>query len=110
MWVNELLKRDKRVCIDLSCWIVQLQNVNKSHCSIKDKVYLRGLFHRLRALLALNCTLIMVAGNAISTPFYPFLLLIFKDLGFLMFRCLCFKIANLYVLLVNLNRKFNAEL
>ncbi|KAL8126113.1 hypothetical protein AgCh_013413 [Apium graveolens] len=57
--------RDKRVCIDLSCWIVQLQNVNKSHCSIKDKVYLRGLFHRLRALLALNCTIILVADGAI---------------------------------------------
>ncbi|KAK1392744.1 Flap endonuclease GEN-like 2 [Heracleum sosnowskyi] len=57
--------RDKRVCIDLSCWIVQLQNVNKSHCSIKDKVYLRGLFHRLRALLALNCTLVLVADGAI---------------------------------------------
>ncbi|XP_074379364.1 retrovirus-related Pol polyprotein from transposon TNT 1-94 isoform X2 [Apium graveolens] len=55
--------RDKRVCIDLSCWIVQLQNVNKSHCSIKDKVYLRGLFHRLRALLALNCTIILVAAR-----------------------------------------------
>ncbi|XP_017237787.1 single-strand DNA endonuclease 1 isoform X1 [Daucus carota subsp. sativus] len=57
--------RDKRVCIDLSCWIVQLHNVNKSHCSTKDKVYLRGLFHRLRALLALNCTIILVADGAI---------------------------------------------
>lgn len=58
MWCG----RNKRVCIDLSCWIVQLQNVNKSHCSMRDKLYLRGLFHRLRALLALNCSLIFVTG------------------------------------------------
>ncbi|KAF9623949.1 hypothetical protein IFM89_006676 [Coptis chinensis] len=57
--------QNKRVCIDLSCWIVQLQNVCKSHSSIKDKVYLRSLFHRLRALLALNCTLVLVADGSI---------------------------------------------
>ncbi|XP_009595666.1 single-strand DNA endonuclease 1 [Nicotiana tomentosiformis] len=57
--------QNKRVCIDLSCWIVQLQNVNKSHCAIKDKLYLRGLFHRLRALIALNCSLIFVTDGAI---------------------------------------------
>lgn len=57
--------RNKRVCIDLSCWMVQLQNVNKSHPSIKDKLYLKGLFHRLRALIALNCSLIFVTGICI---------------------------------------------
>ncbi|KAF5743545.1 flap endonuclease GEN-like 2 isoform X4 [Tripterygium wilfordii] len=57
--------QNKRVCIDLSCWMVQLQNVNKSRCAIKEKVYLRGLFHRLRALIALNCSLIFVADGSV---------------------------------------------
>ncbi|XP_060203589.1 single-strand DNA endonuclease 1 [Lycium barbarum] len=57
--------QNKRVCIDLSCWIVQLQMVNKSHCAMKEKLYLRGLFHRLRALIALNCSLIFVTDGAI---------------------------------------------
>ncbi|KAJ6761336.1 FLAP ENDONUCLEASE FAMILY MEMBER [Salix purpurea] len=58
--------RNKRVCIDLSCWIVQLQNVNKTHCGlVKDKPYIRNLFHRLRALIALNCSLIFVADGSI---------------------------------------------
>ena len=58
-----LCSRNKRVCIDLSCWIVQLQNVTKTHCGlVKDKPYIRNLFHRLRALIALNCSLIFVAG------------------------------------------------
>ncbi|KAJ8554451.1 hypothetical protein K7X08_025129 [Anisodus acutangulus] len=58
--------QNKRVCIDLSCWIVQLANVNKSHCAMKETLYLRGLFHRLRALIALNCSLIFVTGNLLS--------------------------------------------
>lgn len=45
--------------------MVQLQNVNKSHCSLKDKLYLKGLFHRLRALIALNCSLIFVTDGSI---------------------------------------------
>ncbi|XP_052203978.1 single-strand DNA endonuclease 1 isoform X2 [Diospyros lotus] len=57
--------QNKRVSIDLSCWMVQLQNVNKSHCSLKDKLYIKGLFHRLRALIALNCTLIFVTDGSI---------------------------------------------
>ncbi|KAG8381346.1 hypothetical protein BUALT_Bualt06G0112800 [Buddleja alternifolia] len=56
---------NKRVCVDLSCWMVQLQNVNKSHCPLKDKLYLKGLFHRLRALIALNCSLIFVTDGSI---------------------------------------------
>ncbi|TYH01345.1 hypothetical protein ES288_A09G051300v1 [Gossypium darwinii] len=56
---------NKRVCIDLSCWIVQLQNVNKSHCPINNKLYLASLFHRLRALIALNCSLIFVTDGSI---------------------------------------------
>ncbi|CAN1264862.1 Single-strand DNA endonuclease 1, partial [Linum perenne] len=57
--------QNKRVCIDLSCWMVQLENVNKSHCALKEKLYLKGLFHRLRALIALNCSLILVADGSI---------------------------------------------
>ncbi|KAF5191447.1 Flap endonuclease gen-like [Thalictrum thalictroides] len=57
--------QNKRLCIDLSCWIVQLQSVCKTHACIKDKVYLRSLFHRLRALIALNCSLIFVTDGAI---------------------------------------------
>ncbi|KAL3342072.1 hypothetical protein AABB24_026208 [Solanum stoloniferum] len=57
--------QNKRVCIDLSCWIVQLHNVNKSHCAMKEKLYLRGLFHRVRALIALNCSVIFVTDGAI---------------------------------------------
>ncbi|KAF3433003.1 hypothetical protein FNV43_RR24105 [Rhamnella rubrinervis] len=57
--------QNKRVCIDLSCWMVQLQNVSKSHSCFKEKIYLRGLFHRLRALIALNCSLIFVADGSV---------------------------------------------
>ncbi|XP_071703020.1 single-strand DNA endonuclease 1 [Rutidosis leptorrhynchoides] len=57
--------QNKKVCIDLSCWMVQLANVNKSHCSMKDKVYLKGLFHRIRALIALNCSIIFVTDGSI---------------------------------------------
>lgn len=57
--------QNKRLCIDLSCWMVQLQNVNRSHCALADKLHLRGLFHRLRALIALNCSLIFVTDGAI---------------------------------------------
>ncbi|KAL3630604.1 Single-strand DNA endonuclease 1 [Castilleja foliolosa] len=57
--------QNKRVCVDLSCWMVQLQNVNKSHCPLKDKLYLKSLFHRVRALIALNCRLIFVTDGSI---------------------------------------------
>ncbi|XP_057952502.1 single-strand DNA endonuclease 1 isoform X2 [Malania oleifera] len=57
--------QNKRVCVDLSCWMIQLQNAGKSHSSIKDKVYLKNLFHRLRALIALNCSLIFVTDGSI---------------------------------------------
>ncbi|KAJ7969980.1 Flap endonuclease GEN-like 2 [Quillaja saponaria] len=57
--------QNKRICIDLSCWMVQLQSVSRSHSCMKEKVYLRGLFHRLRALIALNCSLILVADGSI---------------------------------------------
>ncbi|KAL2527266.1 Flap endonuclease GEN-like 2 [Abeliophyllum distichum] len=57
--------QNKRVCVDLSCWMVQLHCVNKSHCAMKDKLYLKGLFHRLRALIALNCRLIFVTDGSI---------------------------------------------
>ncbi|KAK3039276.1 hypothetical protein RJ639_027980, partial [Escallonia herrerae] len=63
--------QNKRVCIDLSCWIVQLQNVYKSHCPTRDKLYLKGLFHRLRALIALNCSLIFVTDGSIPAIKLP---------------------------------------
>ncbi|GAU45258.1 hypothetical protein TSUD_291420 [Trifolium subterraneum] len=57
--------QNKRVCVDLSCWMVQLQKVSKSHGCLKEKVHLRGLFHRLRALIALNCTVVFVSDGSI---------------------------------------------
>ena len=54
--------RNKTICVDLSCWMVQFQSVSKSHSCLKEKVYLQGLFHRLRALIALNCSIIFVSG------------------------------------------------
>ncbi|XP_075641195.1 single-strand DNA endonuclease 1-like [Castanea sativa] len=57
--------QNKRVCINLSCWMVQIQNVSKSHSCIKEKVYLKGLFHRLRAFIAVNCTIVFVTDGSI---------------------------------------------
>ncbi|CAN8278277.1 unnamed protein product [Cochlearia groenlandica] len=57
--------QNKRVCVDLSCWMVELHKVNQSYCATKEKVYLRGLFHRLRALIALNCSIILVSDGSI---------------------------------------------
>ncbi|KAG7013227.1 Flap endonuclease GEN-like 2 [Cucurbita argyrosperma subsp. argyrosperma] len=45
--------------------MVQLQNVSKSHSCLNQKIYLKGLFHRLRALIALNCSLIFVTDGSI---------------------------------------------
>ncbi|XP_065635198.1 single-strand DNA endonuclease 1 isoform X3 [Quercus suber] len=45
--------------------MVQLHNVSKSHSCMKEKVYLRGLFHRLRALIAVNCTIVFVTDRSI---------------------------------------------
>ncbi|XP_043714214.1 single-strand DNA endonuclease 1 [Telopea speciosissima] len=59
--------QNKRVCVDLSCWMVQLQNVNKSYVATRDKFYLISLFHRLRALIALNCSLIFVTDGSIPS-------------------------------------------
>ncbi|XP_071929516.1 single-strand DNA endonuclease 1-like [Coffea arabica] len=59
--------QNKRVCIDLSCWMVQLQNVNRTHCAMTSKLYLQCLFHRLRALIALNCSLIFVTDGSIPS-------------------------------------------
>ncbi|XP_031483845.1 single-strand DNA endonuclease 1 isoform X2 [Nymphaea colorata] len=57
--------QNKRLCVDLSCWIVQLHSVSRRHHINGDKPFLRGLFHRLRALIALNCTIILVADGSI---------------------------------------------
>ncbi|CAI8593672.1 unnamed protein product [Vicia faba] len=55
--------QNKRVCVDLSCWVVQLHKV--SHACLKERVFLRGLFHRLRALISLNCTVVFVSDGSI---------------------------------------------
>ncbi|CAH8295234.1 unnamed protein product [Eruca vesicaria subsp. sativa] len=57
--------QNKKVCVDLSCWMVELHKVNQSYCATKEKVYLRGFFHRLRALIALNCSIILVSDGSI---------------------------------------------
>ncbi|XP_042434643.1 single-strand DNA endonuclease 1-like isoform X2 [Zingiber officinale] len=59
--------QNKKLCVDLSCWLVQLQNSCRTPAGIKEKVYLKNLFHRLRALVALNCSLILVADGAIPS-------------------------------------------
>ncbi|KAK3122477.1 hypothetical protein QOZ80_8AG0614170 [Eleusine coracana subsp. coracana] len=59
--------QNKKVCVDLSCWLVQLCSANRSPAFLKDKVYLKNLFHRIRALLALNCSLIFVTDGAIPS-------------------------------------------
>uniref|UniRef100_A0A453S4Z1 XPG N-terminal domain-containing protein n=1 Tax=Aegilops tauschii subsp. strangulata TaxID=200361 RepID=A0A453S4Z1_AEGTS len=40
---------------------------NRSPAFVRDKVYLKNLFHRIRALLALNCSLIFVTDGAIPS-------------------------------------------
>ncbi|KAL4601934.1 hypothetical protein ACB092_10G017800 [Castanea dentata] len=45
--------------------MVQLQNVSKSHSCMQEKVYLRGRFHRLRAFIAVNCTIVFVTDGSI---------------------------------------------
>ncbi|KAL2334668.1 hypothetical protein Fmac_015881 [Flemingia macrophylla] len=64
--------QNKRVCVDLSCWMVQLHSVSKSHACVKEKVYLKGLFHRLRALIALNCSVVFVAVYLLQGTFVIF--------------------------------------
>ncbi|CAM0910646.1 unnamed protein product [Alopecurus aequalis] len=59
--------QNKKVCIDLSCWLVQFCSANRSPAFVKDKVYLKNLFHRIRPLLALNCSLIFVTDGAIPS-------------------------------------------
>ncbi|PUZ49723.1 hypothetical protein GQ55_6G001800 [Panicum hallii var. hallii] len=59
--------QNKKVCVDLSCWLVQLCSAHRSPAFLKDKVYLKNLFHRIRALLALNCSLVFVTDGAIPS-------------------------------------------
>jgi hypothetical protein len=54
--------------VDLSCWLVQFCTANRSPAFVRDKVYLKNLFHRIRALLALNCSLIFVTGQSRNLP------------------------------------------
>lgn len=70
-WDGEIGCRNKRVCVDLSCWVVQLQTACKAPSCAREKVYLRSLFHRLRALIALNCSLIFVTGIFFFFPPLP---------------------------------------
>nr|CAD1821037.1 unnamed protein product [Ananas comosus var. bracteatus] len=59
--------QNKRLCVDLSCWLIQLRNANRSPACVVKKLYLRGLFHRLRALIALNCSLVLVTDGSIPS-------------------------------------------
>jgi hypothetical protein len=93
-WINMGLRwilscRNKRVCVDLSCWMVQLQNVSKSHACLKEKVHLRGLFHRLRALIALNCTVVFVSGLSLCISLFCFWFLYVKIAFHFMSVCVC---------------------
>ncbi|URE17479.1 RmlD substrate binding domain [Musa troglodytarum] len=54
--------QNRRLCVDLSCWLIQFQNAGRLPACSKEKIYLRNLFHRLRALISLNCSLILVTG------------------------------------------------
>ncbi|URE17480.1 RmlD substrate binding domain [Musa troglodytarum] len=56
--------QNRRLCVDLSCWLIQFQNAGRLPACSKEKIYLRNLFHRLRALISLNCSLILVTGFA----------------------------------------------
>ncbi|KAJ3692999.1 hypothetical protein LUZ60_012094 [Juncus effusus] len=59
--------QNKKLCVDLSCWLVQLAKSCKSPGCVREKVYLKNLFHRLRALIALNCSLIFVTDGSIPS-------------------------------------------
>lgn len=62
-----------------------------------SELYLKGLFHRLRALIALNCSLIFVTGTLISPSFAP----LFFSSSFLVWTCVtklyCLPDKNIYV-------------
>ncbi|KAJ8470485.1 hypothetical protein OPV22_024828 [Ensete ventricosum] len=59
--------QNRRLCVDLSCWLIQFQHAGRLLACSKDKVYLRNLFHRLRALISLNCSLILVTDGSIPS-------------------------------------------
>lgn len=52
---------DKSICIDLSFWLCQFSSIGTEN-SIQ-KPYIRGIFHRLRFFLGLNCKVVVVAGT-----------------------------------------------
>ncbi|CAA6655641.1 unnamed protein product [Spirodela intermedia] len=41
--------QNKRLCVDLSCWMVQFRHACRSPACVRDKLYLQSLFHRIRA-------------------------------------------------------------
>ncbi|XP_065046918.1 single-strand DNA endonuclease 1-like isoform X1 [Musa acuminata AAA Group] len=59
--------QNRRLCVDLSCWLIQFQNAGRLPACSKEKIYLRNLFHRLRALISLNCSLILVTDGSIPS-------------------------------------------
>ncbi|KAJ3689295.1 hypothetical protein LUZ61_018459 [Rhynchospora tenuis] len=59
--------QNKKLCVDLSCWLVQFATASRTPACMKEKVYLKNLFHRLRALIALNCSVIFVTDGAIPS-------------------------------------------
>lgn len=96
-----VVRRNKRVCVDLSCWMVEMHKVNQSYCATKEKVYLRGFFHRLRALIALNCSIILVSGiylftklPSISTKLGFFLGKVCSVVIKSVLSCQCFALKN----------------
>eukprot|EP00850_Spirogloea_muscicola_P000152 SM000001S04554 [mRNA] locus=s1:924531:928270:+ [translate_table: standard] len=63
---------NQALCIDLSYWLLQLGSA-VGNAGSHGKPHLRGLFHRLRALIGLNCRVILVADGdvpAIKQPEY----------------------------------------
>ena len=55
-----MVLRGKHLCIDLSFWLCELTLPNVHS---KEKSYLKGLFHQVRALLAIDCKITFVAGT-----------------------------------------------
>ncbi|GAQ80739.1 putative DNA repair protein XPGC [Klebsormidium nitens] len=56
---------NQRVVVDLSCWIVECcgHRMPGVHARWQPHLHLQGIFHRLRALLALNCIVVCVADG-----------------------------------------------
>eukprot|EP00897_Mesotaenium_endlicherianum_P009899 jgi/Mesen1/8938/ME000552S08450 len=60
---------NKSLCVDLSVWVTQLHrapnNVRGQHISRVERAHVRGLFHRIRHLIGINCRIVFVADGDI---------------------------------------------